>query len=60
MKLAVSSTIIPHPNAVINVELGGNLNAASRQALMQKLARTEPTVSLPEPAYVVSTRYSFV
>lgn len=29
--------------------LGGNLNAASRQALMQKLARTEPTISLPEP-----------
>ncbi|KIM48235.1 hypothetical protein M413DRAFT_63161 [Hebeloma cylindrosporum] len=29
---------------------GGNLNAASRQALMQKLARTEPAPSLPEPA----------
>ncbi|CAA7265833.1 unnamed protein product [Cyclocybe aegerita] len=29
---------------------GGNLNAASRQALMQKLARTEPARSLPEPA----------
>jgi len=29
---------------------GGNLNAASRQALMQKLARTEPAFSLPEPA----------
>ncbi|KAG6814060.1 hypothetical protein H0H92_003107 [Tricholoma furcatifolium] len=28
---------------------GGNLNAASRQALMQKLARTEPSFSLPEP-----------
>ncbi|KAG6842235.1 hypothetical protein C0991_000205 [Blastosporella zonata] len=28
---------------------GGNLNAASRQALMQKLARTEPAFSLPEP-----------
>ncbi|KAH9486968.1 RNA-binding protein rsd1 [Psilocybe cubensis] len=29
---------------------GGNLNAASRQALMQKLARTESAPSLPEPA----------
>ncbi|KAF8168137.1 hypothetical protein B0H34DRAFT_792777 [Crassisporium funariophilum] len=28
---------------------GGNLNAASRQALMQKLARTESAPSLPEP-----------
>ncbi|KAG6885568.1 hypothetical protein C0993_012570 [Termitomyces sp. T159_Od127] len=28
---------------------GGNLNAASRQALMQKLARTEPAFTLPEP-----------
>ena len=29
--------------------LGGNLNAASRQALMQKLARTaEPSLVLPE------------
>jgi linker between RRM2 and RRM3 domains in RBM39 protein len=29
--------------------LGGNLNAVSRQALMQKLARTEqPTLKLPE------------
>lgn len=28
---------------------GGNLNAASRQALMQKLARTEPTISRAEP-----------
>jgi RNA-binding protein 39 len=28
---------------------GGNLNAASRQALMQKLARTETAPSLPEP-----------
>ena len=26
--------------------LGGNLNAASRQALMQKLARIEPTSKL--------------
>ncbi len=32
--------------------LGGNLNAASRQALMQKLARTEPATSLPELTYV--------
>ncbi|KAF8905548.1 hypothetical protein CPB84DRAFT_1814171 [Gymnopilus junonius] len=29
---------------------GGNLNAASRQALMQKLARTESAPALPEPA----------
>lgn len=29
---------------------GGNLNAASRQALMQKLARIETPPSLPEPA----------
>ncbi|KAI0052858.1 splicing factor, CC1-like protein [Auriscalpium vulgare] len=29
---------------------GGNLNAASRQALMQKLARTEPTFK-PEPIH---------
>jgi RNA-binding protein 39 len=29
--------------------LGGNLNAASRQALMQKLARIEPAQSKPEP-----------
>ncbi|KAF9535439.1 hypothetical protein CPB83DRAFT_753993 [Crepidotus variabilis] len=29
---------------------GGNLNAASRQALMQKLARTETEPSLPEPS----------
>ncbi|KAK7058994.1 Phosphatidylinositol-3-phosphatase SAC1 [Paramarasmius palmivorus] len=28
---------------------GGNLNAASRQALMQKLARIETPLSLPEP-----------
>ncbi|THH19745.1 hypothetical protein EW146_g1494 [Bondarzewia mesenterica] len=28
---------------------GGNLNAASRQALMQKLARIEPAQSKPEP-----------
>ncbi|KAI3621864.1 rna-binding protein 39-like isoform 1 [Moniliophthora roreri] len=28
---------------------GGNLNAASRQALMQKLARIEPPPSLPDP-----------
>ncbi|KDQ63590.1 hypothetical protein JAAARDRAFT_120563 [Jaapia argillacea MUCL 33604] len=28
---------------------GGNLNAASRQALMQKLARIEPAPSMPEP-----------
>ncbi|KAL0951241.1 hypothetical protein HGRIS_007959 [Hohenbuehelia grisea] len=28
---------------------GGNLNAASRQALMQKLARIEPSQSAPEP-----------
>lgn len=28
--------------------LGGNLNAASRQALMQKLARTESAPSVPE------------
>ncbi|KAG5647954.1 hypothetical protein DXG03_006988 [Asterophora parasitica] len=28
---------------------GGNLNAASRQALMQKLARTEPALARPEP-----------
>ncbi|KAG6849508.1 hypothetical protein H0H93_007862 [Arthromyces matolae] len=28
---------------------GGNLNAASRQALMQKLARNEPAFTLPEP-----------
>ncbi|KAJ3790958.1 hypothetical protein GGU10DRAFT_281419 [Lentinula aff. detonsa] len=29
---------------------GGNLNAASRQALMQKLARIDTPASLPEPA----------
>ncbi|KAK0465062.1 uncharacterized protein EV420DRAFT_1512636 [Desarmillaria tabescens] len=28
---------------------GGNLNAASRQALMQKLARTETPIAIPEP-----------
>ncbi|KAH9936987.1 uncharacterized protein B0H18DRAFT_183214 [Fomitopsis serialis] len=28
---------------------GGNLNAASRQALMQKLARTDQTPALPQP-----------
>jgi RNA-binding protein 39 len=28
---------------------GGNLNAASRQALMQKLARTQPANLSPEP-----------
>lgn len=32
--------------------LGGNLNAASRQALMQKLARIEPVPSRPEPSWV--------
>lgn len=31
---------------IINVLSGGNLNAASRQALMQKLARIEPTPTL--------------
>jgi hypothetical protein len=30
----------------VNFLLGGNLNAASRQALMQKLARIEPTSKL--------------
>jgi hypothetical protein len=34
-----------------NFFLGGNLNAASRQALMQKLARIEPASKL-EPALV--------
>jgi hypothetical protein len=34
-----------------NFSLGGNLNAASRQALMQKLARIEPTSKL-EPVLV--------
>jgi len=34
-----------------NVLPGGNLNAASRQALMQKLARIEPTSKL-EPVSV--------
>jgi hypothetical protein len=29
-------------------DAGGNLNAASRQALMQKLARIEPTPSRSE------------
>ncbi|KAK0198350.1 hypothetical protein F5146DRAFT_1019244 [Armillaria mellea] len=32
---------------------GGNLNAASRQALMQKLARTETPIAIPEPVSVL-------
>ena len=32
---------------------GGNLNAASRQALMQKLARIEPAPVAPQPMFVL-------
>lgn len=32
---------------------GGNLNAASRQALMQKLARVEIAPTMPEPMCVI-------
>lgn len=37
---------------LIVVFKGGNLNAASRQALMQKLARIEPTPK-PLPVYAL-------
>jgi RNA-binding protein 39 len=40
--------LMPLPKRSHLVDLGGNLNAASRQALMQKLARIEPARS-PEP-----------
>lgn len=34
------------------LRIGGNLNAASRQALMQKLARIDQPAARPEPVYV--------
>jgi RNA-binding protein 23/39 len=37
----------------LTVTLGGNLNAASRQALMQKLARIEPAPVQPQPMRVL-------
>ena len=45
------------PRIFTNSMLGGNLNAASRQALMQKLARIEPAPK-PQPVYVHSTKLS--
>ena len=44
---------------LICVGIGGNLNAASRQALMQKLARIDSIPAISQPAYVHS-RHSFV
>lgn len=44
----------------INPWTGGNLNAASRQALMQKLARTESAPAFPEPVYVANPDESFL
>jgi len=38
---------------LLRVTLGGNLNAASRQALMQKLARIEPAPVQPQPMRVL-------
>ena len=39
---------------IVLIFLGGNLNAASRQALMQKLARIEPARDKQEPMYGLS------
>lgn len=39
-----------------NLLLGGNLNAASRQALMQKLARIEPSSKLETVSVSVLVR----
>lgn len=36
---------------------GGNLNAASRQALMQKLARIEPAPTTAQPMFVHLSPY---
>ena len=41
--------ILPSRGTHVGRFSGGNLNAASRQALMQKLARIEPSQSRPEP-----------
>ena len=40
--------LLAPPLALVNPPLGGNLNAASRQALMQKLARTESSSVMEE------------
>jgi len=61
MSPAVSLTVNQEISSTLTVYcfLGGNLNAASRQALMQKLARTENAISLPEPACVTSNNFIF-
>lgn len=54
-KQAVSVVYIPKLKVLLifgSLFAGGNLNAASRQALMQKLARTEQPELLPEPVSV--------
>jgi hypothetical protein len=50
MKQAVRFVCVSVDCASPVIPSGGNLNAASRQALMQKLARIEPTPTLPEPS----------
>ena len=53
MKQAVNTPLSSqNQNNIFSFCLGGNLNAASRQALMQKLARIEPTSKL-EPVLVI-------
>ncbi len=52
MKLAVCHTCLISDNCDLLFMTGGNLNAASRQALMQKLARIDPAPVKLEPVYV--------
>jgi hypothetical protein len=55
MKLVVrGSYTFVHCKLTFILGKGGNLNAASRQALMQKLARIEPSLSREQPMYVYS------
>jgi hypothetical protein len=55
-KPAVSDIIsLKRPSyLMLHTILGGNLNAASRQALMQKLARIEPSSARTPAVYVPS------
>ena len=47
----------PHLSSLISSHSGGNLNAASRQALMQKLARIEPAPVFTPTVYVKTLRF---
>lgn len=52
MKQAVRMSFRLRDNPLM-ISPGGNLNAASRQALMQKLARTEQAPVRPQPVYAI-------